>query len=336
MGKSMDLTKKNRPVYVVAELKDSTAHPVSLQLVGKARSLADHLSSSVVVILVGAELLKGAKQLIGAGADHVLSCESEELALYQSESYADIIVKLAEKRKPHILLFGSTFMGRELAPIVAARLKTGLTAHCIDLALNENNVLEQKIPAYGGLISILCPYRRPQMATVAGGVFPTPDIDPSRHGEIENVPVLSNIKQQLKTLEIVKETTNEQSLNSAEFIVAGGAGAGDAEGWNQIRQLSQDLNAALGCTRPVVDEGWAELETMIGQSGKMVSPKFYLGAGLSGELQHMVGIKGAKIMIAINNDKKSPVFEQVDYGIVEDCKIFIPLLIDKIKNMDKQ
>ena len=174
------------------------------------------------------------------------------------------------------------------------------------------------------------------MATVASGVFPTPNPDYSRNGNIENIPEPKRISTRLKTIEVVKESTDKKPLESAEFIVAGGAGAGDADGWGLIKDLSENLNAALGCTRPAVDEGWADLETMIGQSGKMVSPKFYLGAGLSGELQHMVGIKGAKMMIAINNDKKSPVFEQVDYGIVEDCKTFLPVLIEKIKAANKQ
>jgi electron transfer flavoprotein alpha subunit len=140
-----------------------------------------------------------------------------------------------------------------------------------------------------------------------------------------------NLELRARTVEVIEKESEEQSLDSASFIVTGGAGAGDAEGWHAIKKLSEHLGAALGCTRPAVDEGWAELETMIGQSGKMVSPQFYMGVGLSGELQHMVGIKGAKVMIAINQDPKSPVFEQVDYGIVEDCRTFTPLLIEKLK-----
>jgi electron transfer flavoprotein alpha subunit len=327
----MDTKKKNSAVWVVAELKDGCPHPVSLQLVGKARTLADKLNVAVEVILIGEDLSESAKLLVASGADKVFTCESTDLALYQSVIYAEIVVRLAEEWQPDILLLGSTFMGRELAPIAAARLKTGLTAHCIDFDLNEDNILDQKIPAYGGLISILCPEKRPQMATVASGVFPTPEPDHSRSGKIEAIPVVEGMDKRLKTIEIVKEATDEQSLESAEFIVAGGAGAGDVDGWHLIKELSLSLNAALGCTRPAVDEGWAELDTMIGQSGKMVSPHYYLGVGLSGELQHMVGIKGAQMMIAINNDRKSPVFEQVDYGIVEESKTFIPLLIDKIK-----
>ena len=333
----MIMEKKNQSgaVWVIAEIKDGKPHSVSLQLVAKAKTLADTLIVPVEVVCLGESLMESAKTLIASGADTVYLAESAEVAVYQSDIYADIIVGLAKEKRPDILLLGSTFMGRELAPILAARLETGLTAHCIELKLGDNKVLDQQIPAYGGLISILCPTRRPQMATVAGGVFPTPGPDLSRNGTIERIPVLVGKKSRVRVVELIKEESDEQSLETAQFIVAGGAGAGSRDGWQKLKDLSHTLNAALGCTRPVVDEGWAELETMIGQSGKMVSPQFYLGAGLSGELQHMVGIKGAQIMIAINSDRKSPVFKQVDYGIVEDCSTFVPLLIEKIKKAKK-
>jgi electron transfer flavoprotein alpha subunit len=327
----MENKNKGGAVWVVAELKDGTLQPVSLQLVGKARILADRLNVDVEAVLIGDNLSEAANLLIASGADTVYVTDSDELAVYQSDLYSQIIVRLAEEKQPDVLLIGSTFMGRELAPILAAKLETGLTAHCIELVIGPDNVLDQQIPAYGGLISILCPERRPQMATVAGGVFPTPEPDQLRKGKIVELPTATPADPRVRTVEIVKEESEEESLDSARFIVAGGAGAGDADGWQQIKDLSNLLNAPLGCTRPVVDEGWAELETMIGQSGKMVNPQFYLGIGLSGELQHMVGIKGAQMMIAINNDPKSPVFDQVDYGIVEECRTFIPLLIEKIK-----
>lgn len=326
----MENTKRTGPVWVVAEMKDNSVNTVSLQLVGKARLLADKMGVQVEVVLLGENLENPANLLISSGADTVIICSAPEVRIYQSDIYSEIIAGLAKAHNPEILLLGSTFMGRELAPTLAAKLGTGLTAHCIDLVLGEDNVLDQKIPAYGGLISILCPEKRPQMATVAGGVFPTPEPDPTRSGTRIAVAVPENLVNRARVVEIVKELNNEQSIEEAQFIVAGGIGTVDVEGWGRLKELANALNAALGCTRPVVDEGWADLETMIGQSGKMVSPQFYLGAGLSGELQHMVGIKGAQIMIAINNDRKSPVFEQVDYGIVEDCKTFIPLLLEKV------
>lgn len=319
-------------VWVISECKEASVQPVSLQLIGKARQLADELEVPVEVVLLGDQISEFPELLISIGADTVYLAESPLLEMYQAELYTEIICGLATEKKPEIILFGSTFIGRELAPIIAARLDTGLTAHCIDLVLQEDGVLDQQIPAYGGLISILCPKRRPQMATVAAGVFQVPGADDSRTGDVVLIPVPENMDMKVRTVELIMKQSEEQSLDSADFIIAGGAGAGNDAGWEQIRKLSEILNAALGCTRPAVDECWGELETMIGQSGKMVSPRFYLGIGLSGELQHMVGIKGAQIMVAINHDPKSPVFEQVDYGIVEDCRTFTPLLIEKIKS----
>jgi len=331
------MENKNQPVWVIAEQIECRILGVSLQLVGQARKLADKLGASVEAVLLGENIRDRARQLIEAGADRIYAGESPELADYQPDLYTQMIVELAEARKPDIILLGSTSMGRELAPQVAARLRTGLTAHCIDLALDDQQILEQRIPAYGGLLAIICPQKRPQMATIAGGVFPMPEMDAARQGEIIALQLPQTNQRRIQTLEVVREAPQGVQLESAAVIVAGGAGAGDPNGWQQIDDLAKTLNAALGCTRPAVDEGWADLETMIGQSGKMVSPACYIGVGLSGEQQHMVGVVGAQIMVAVNNDAKSPVFEQVDIGIVDDCREFIPVLIAKIKEYrDKQ
>lgn len=325
------MEKKQAPVWIIADQIDCRILNVSFQLTGQARKLADQLETSAEAVLLGDNIHEQPRELIAAGADRVYLGNSPELSFYQPELYSEIIVNLVEERQPQIMLLGSTYMGRELAPLVAARLKTGLTAHCIDLVLNEKKILEQRIPAYGGLLSIVCPHRRPQMATIASGVFPMPEMDENRTGEIITLKLPDNINPRIQTLEVVREEPQGVPLESAAIIVAGGAGAGNLEGWHAVAVLADTLKAALGCTRPVVDEGWAELETMIGQSGKMVSPECYIGVGLSGELQHMVGIVGAQVMVAINNDAKSPVFEQVDFGIVDDCREFVPVLIEKIK-----
>jgi len=324
------------PVWVIAEQIDGRILAVSLQLIGQVRKLADELGTSVEVVLLGDKLDEQTQQLFAAGADRVYLGNTPDLAFYQPELYTEIIVELAKERQPEIMLIGSTTTGRELAPLVAARLATGLTAHCIDLVLDENQILEQRVPAYGGLLSIICPEKRPQMATVARGVFPTPELDENRTGEIVPLDVPEEIPRRIQTLEVVREEPESVPLESAPIVVAGGAGAGDLEGWCKIAELAKVLNAALGCTRPAVDEGWAGLETMIGQSGRMVSPELYIGVGLSGELQHIVGIADAQVMVAINNDPQSPVFEQVDYGIVDDCREFIPVLIEKIKEYQKE
>jgi len=325
------MENRRGPVWVIAEQIDCRILSVSLQLIGHTRKLADELETSVEVVLLGDKIEGQTQQLFAAGADRVYLGNAPHLTFYQPEIYTEIVVKLAKERQPEIILIGSTSMGRELAPLVAARLETGLTAHSIDLLLDENKILEQRVPAYGRLLSIICPKRRPQMATIARGVFPIPELDEDRTGEIVPLDVQDEIPCRIQTLEIIREEPKGVPLESASVVVAGGAGAGDLAGWRIIAALAEALNAALGSTRPAVDEGWAGLETMIGQSGKMMSPELYIGVGLSGELQHMVGIVGAQVMVAINNDPKSPVFEQVDYGIVDDCREFIPLLIEKIK-----
>jgi electron transfer flavoprotein alpha subunit len=319
------------PVWVIAEQADGRLLTVSLQVLGRARQLADRLGTHLGAILLGDRVGEAARQLVAAGADRVYLGDAPHLAIYQPEAYTEIAVELARDHQPDILLLGSTSMGRELAPLVAARLETGLTAHCIDLLLDDNGILEQQVPAYGGLISIICPEQRPQMATIAKGVFPNPEPDESRVGEIVRLDIPEDVFRHVQNLEIVREEPTGVPLENAQIVVAGGAGVGDAAGWQSIAELAHVLNAGLGSTRPVVDEGWTELETMIGQSGKMVSPTLYIGVALSGEQQHMVGITDAQVMVAVNNDENAPVFEQVDFGIVDDCREFIPVFIKKVK-----
>lgn len=328
--------KGSGAVWVIAEQAKDGIKPVSLQILGKGRELADKLQVPLVSVLLGNDNTKLADTLIYAGANRVYLGDAPNLNIYHSEIYVDIIHNLVLEHQPEIILIGSTFMGRELAPLVAAKLRTGLTAHCIDLMINDEMLLEQKIPAYGGLITIICPEKRPQMATVADGVFPIPEMDGNREGEVEIIEVPDDFSQNIEVVDIVQTTKEGISLDTADVIVAVGAGACDFEGWAEISELAELINAGLGSTRPAVDAGWTELNTMIGQSGKMVNPNVYIGIGLSGELQHMVGLVDPKLMIAINNDPKAPVFEQVDIGIEADCREFVPMLIRKLKEMKKE
>jgi len=325
------MIREHGPVLVIAEQVDGHIQPVSLQLIGHARKLADGLGSQLEVVLLGENISALYPLLIAAGADRVYIGDHPAFRTYHPQVYITTIVENTQRYKPEIILVGSTFMGRELAPLLAARLGTGLTAHCIELELDEKKNLVQKIPAYGGLMSIICPERRPQMATVAQGVFPFPRMDTTRDGEIVNIEAPEIISSPLEILKIVREEPRGVSLESAKTVVAGGAGVGDNEGWKLVAELAELLNAGLGSTRPAVDAGWTGIETMIGQSGKMVKPELYIGIGLSGEQQHMVGVIGAKVMVAINNDPKSPVFKRVDLGIVADCKEFIPVFINEYK-----
>lgn len=320
------------PVWVFAESNARGVQSVSLELIGHARKLAGSLQVDLEVIFLGFELRDYTKDLFASGADRVFVADDQTLKNYQPEIYSHILTALAQERKPSIFLIGSTWIGIELAPLIAATLETGLTAHCTELFIDEDGNLDHRVPAYGGMLSIKCPEKRPQMATVAGGVFSIPEYDTSKSGEIVNLEIPDLQAQRVETLEIVREKFEGVPLESASVIVAGGAGAGDLDGWHEIVGLSEVLNAAIGSTRPAVDEGWTALDTMIGQSGKMVNPDVYIGIGLSGEQQHMVGITGAKVMFAINSDPIAPVFELVDFGVVDDCREFIPVLIEKIND----
>jgi len=307
------MSRSESSVWVIAEQVRGQIPNVCLELIGQARKLADELRTDVEAVLLGHGTRDQIDTLFQSGADVVYLGDSPEFKRYQAEIFMACILALAKEVQPQIILIGSTFIGRELAPLIAANLETGLTAHCIELLIN------------------ICPEKRPQIATVARGVFPMPELDEERSGRLVPVEPPKDLNLRMKTLDEVHNEPEGVPLESAPIVVAGGAGAETVEGWQEIEALAGVLNAALGSTRPVVDYGWAELETMIGQSGKMVSPDLYIGIGLSGEQQHMVGITDAKVMVAINNDPKSPVFEQVDYGIVEDCRGFIPLLVRKLQ-----
>jgi electron transfer flavoprotein alpha subunit len=326
------MSHTNSPVWVIAEQVRGQIPEVCLELIGQARKLADSLGSDVGVVLLGYGVQDQAELAFSSGADVLYLGDSPEFEQYQPEIYTACISSLARKVQPQIVLFGSTFIGRELAPLLAAKLETGLTAHCIDLVINQDQILEQRVPAYGGMMTIICPERRPQIATVARGVFPMPVKIKDRSGKIVPVEPPQDVVVRVKTLEVVINEPEGEPLESAAIVVAGGAGVESIDGWKEIETLAGVLNAALGSTRPAVDYGWTELDTMIGQSGRMISPDLYIGIGLSGEQQHMVGITNAKVMVAINNDPKAPVFDQVDYGIVEDCREFLPVFVKKLMN----
>lgn len=326
-----------KQVWVVAEHRDGKLLNVSLELLGKAKELARQIDGVPAAVVLGDKTGEMVRQLISHGADLVYQGESPQLATYQGELAASVLAKLAQERQPEIVLVGCTALGQELAASVAAKLDTGLCSHCVDLVVNEQGVLEQLIPAYGGMGKITCPVKRPQMATIGPGVFARPAADPGRSGEVVKIEIDSPAAQLgAETLSLVLEPPKGMPLEEAKAVVAGGAGIDGPEDWKLLEELARLLDGAVGATRPPVDEGWAGEEQMIGQSGRTVQPDFYLGIGISGELQHTVGIEGARMIVAINRDPKAPFFEQCDYGIVADYKDIVPLLIEKIRERKSQ
>lgn len=331
----MKTTDDYKGVMVFVEQESGKASTVSLELLGKARELAAALEENVEAIVPGKSLSSLPQELIYYGADSVLATDSQELEHYQTESYTTLIVEEVRKRRPEILLFGATDTGRDLAPRVARRLGAGLVADCTELSIDtaKRRLLQTK-PGFGGkmMFTFICPRTLPQIATVPPGIFKTPPRDESRKGKIENLTISLPARSfPLRVLRKVKTEKVEAKIEEAEVVVAGGRGMEGAEGLSLIKELAKLLGAEIGATKDVCDAGWISEEYMIGQTGKMIKPKLYFGCGISGAVQHTVGLKNANIIVAINKDANAEIFKISDYGLVADLREAIPILIEELQ-----
>lgn len=321
-------------IWIFAEQRDGELHEVGLQLLGKARELADQAGAKVTAVLLGHHVRSLAQTLINYGAESVLIADAPILETYRLLPYALVMERLIIEYQPEILLIGATAMGVELAPRIAAKVRTGLSAHCIDLRLDREGRLLQVVPGWGGgvVATITCPDHRPQMATVMPGIMRI--IAPlEREGEIKEVAVqLPDGNLGPEVVEIKRGEPEKLPLEKAEVVIAGGWGIGSREDWRTIEELANALGGAVGATRPPVDEGWAEEGQMIGQSGKTVRPTLYIGIGISGLMHHVVGMDQSKHVISINKDPQADIFEVSDVMAVEDFRKIVPLLIKEIKS----
>jgi electron transfer flavoprotein alpha subunit len=323
-------------IWVFAEQRDGRIQEVVLELVGKGRELADIKDEKVTALLLGKDVENLADELIYYGADTVVIVEDDKLAAYQTNAYTDALTQIITKHKPSILLFGATTIGRDLAPRLATRLKTGLSADCIDLEIDNDGVLVQTKPSFGGniMVEIMCPYHRPQMATVRPKVLKTPEKDLTRKGEKITEKVEINPLNILTAVaERLKDKTAAERIEDAEVVVAGGRGMQTKENFDKLYELAEVLGGMVGATRPPVNEGWISEDRQIGQSGKTIAPKLYIACGISGAVQHTVGMENAEVVIAINKDPHAPIFNFADYGIVGDCQKIVPILIEKFKKV---
>jgi electron transfer flavoprotein alpha subunit len=327
-------------IYVFIEQGNQTASKVSLELLGKARGLANEFSRQgknqlVTAILIGYELSSIADELIYYGADHVIIVKDEPFRVYQTDIYTKAIVQIAREKKPEILLFGATPQGRDLAPRVANRLRTGLTADCTALEIcTEEGILLQTRPAFGGNImaTIVCPDNRPQMATVRPGVMKKDLRDPERTGTKEVMTIDLDEKDFItRILDIVASTKKHAKLEDAKIIVAGGHGVNNPQGFKILETLADELGAEVGASRAAVDAGWIGQDHQIGQTGKTVQPDLYIACGISGSIQHLAGMSQSKYVISINNDRKSPIVSASDVTFIGDLFQVVPMLTDKIR-----
>ena len=325
--------KEGSEVLVFAEQRNNKIARVVLELLGKARELADKLNVKTAAILLTDKDAGLSKELISYGADKVYVAESALLKNYQTDLYAKVIAEHIKKSKPQIALYGATHIGRDLAPRLAQRLNTGLTADCTGLDITEDNLLLQTRPAFGGnlMAQIMCKKHRPQMSTVRPGVMKMKEPSECKGEVVKIKPNISEKDQLVKVLEIIKETKKKVNLEEAEIIVSGGRGLGDKEGFKLIEELASLLKAEIGASRAVVDAGWVPKDHQVGQTGKTVRPKLYIAVGISGAIQHKAGMQSSDLIIAINKDSSAPIFEVADYGIVDDLFKVVPELIGELK-----
>lgn len=324
-----------RGVWVFIEQNDGKIEGVSLELLGAGRKLADKLDVTLSGVLLGYEIKSLSREVIAYGADQVYVIDHEVMKDYRTESYMKAVIHLAEKYKPEIFLYGATSNGKDLASAVATDLSTGLTADTTMLDVEvEKRLLEASRPAFGGNImaTILCKKHRPQMATVRPKVMKAMEPNPDRHGEVIEEPItLREDDMRTKVIKIVKDVTKKVNLAEAHVVVAGGKGMGDLQNFQLIHELADTIGATVGGTRDVVEAGWLPHEQQVGQTGETITPKIYFAIGISGAIQHVVGMKNSEFIIAINKDPQAPIFDVATYGIVGDALEIVPKLIKEFK-----
>jgi len=322
-------------VMIYAEYRHGRIAPVAFELLGIGRQLADQQNVSLSAVLLGDELGEAGQELVACGADKVYQVDNPVLANFTDEAYANILEDLVREHKPAIVLAGATAIGRSFIPLVATSLATGLTADCTELAIRpEDGMLLQTRPAFGGNImaTIECPFSRPQMATVRPRVMKAVDPDPNRPGEvIAYDPSPERLESKVKVLRNVLEEQNQVNITEGDIIVSGGRGLENEKGFELIKQLADALGGAVGASRAAVDSEWIPYQHQVGQTGKTVNPKLYVACGISGAIQHVVGMQSSETIVAINRDPNAPIFDVATYGIVGDLFEVVPKLIEKLQ-----
>jgi len=321
---------KNNDIFILSELIGEKIHPITYELLGKGRELANKLNTCLSSIILGYNIKELAKELIYYGSDKVYVYDHPLLKNLDILLYKHNIVKLILEEKPSIFLIGATPFGRSLGPRIAAALNTGLTADCIDLDIDEEGNLIQIRPAFSGnIIAYIKTSTRPQMCTIRYKTMKPAIKDIKRNGEIinKNVEILNN--KNIEILEIIK--AKEINISDADVIVSAGRGLKKPEDFSMIKELADLLGGMVGASRPLVDEGWISKEHQVGFSGNTVKPKLYIACGISGSPQHLFGMRDSEIIIAINIDPSAPIFRIANYGIIGDMYKIIPRLIEEIK-----
>jgi electron transfer flavoprotein alpha subunit len=322
-------------VAVFIEQREGSIAGVSFEMLGEGRKLADQLHEKLIAVLLGHEMRQKADELVKYGADKVVYYDSEKLAVFQDDSYAQLVSEFIDKEKPAIVLAGASAIGRSFLPKVAARVWGGLTADCTKLEIDaEKRLLLGTRPAFGGNImaTIICPHHRPQMATVRHKVMKAAALDDRRTGEVvvHNVDAAA-LAVRTAVVDIVKDVESTVNITEADIIVSGGRGMQKPENLACLKELAEVLGGAVGASRAVVDAGWIPYSHQVGQTGKTVCPKLYIACGISGSVQHMAGMQSSDFIIAINKDPNADIFQVANLGIVGDALEIVPALTKAFK-----
>ncbi len=322
-------------ILIYAEYRHGKVAPVSYELLGIGRQLADQQKVPLSAVLLGSGMGGAARDLVSYGADIVYQVDDPALEFFTDEIYGNILEDIILEQKPEVVLAGATAIGRSFIPLVATALATGLTADCTQLAIRpDDGVLLQTRPAFGGNImaTIECPHTRPQMATVRPRVMKAATPDPDRKGDIITYqPKGERLQSRVKVLRNVLEEQDQVNITEGDIIVAGGRGLDNEKGFELIKQLADAVGGAVGASRAAVDSAWIAYPHQVGQTGKTVNPKLYIACGISGAIQHVVGMQSSETIIAINKDPHAPIFDVATYGIVGDLFEVVPKLIEKIR-----
>lgn len=324
-------------IWIFAEQRDGKLQKVALELLGKGRELANTLGVDLTAVLLGNDIDDEAKELITYGADKVIYADSPLLKHYTTDGYVKVICELANEVKPEAILIGASYIGRDLGPRVAARLKTGLTADCTSLSIDEDtrNLLMTR-PAFGGnlMATIVCGKHRPQMSTVRPGVFEKLEKNEGRIGTIEKIA--ANLKEddiRTKVIDVFKTVKEAVDIVEADVIVSGGRGLGSKDGFLILKELADELGGSIAGSRASIDNGWIDKSHQVGQTGKTVRPTIYIACGISGAIQHLAGMNNSDYIIAINKDENAPIMKAADLALVGDYSKVIPEMLIKLRAM---
>lgn len=319
-------------VWVWLEQFQGKIPSIVWETMGVARRLADALGTGVTAVWIGGTIADQAGEAITMGADVVQVIEHPALADFRFEPYLTVLSHLVKEGAPQVILIGSTARGRELAGGLAAELGTAALVDALEVSVEDGRVIAIRPIYEGKLFARTYVERSPAIVTIRGRAFPKPDPDPGRKGEIRRVSIeLDPLAFPTEVLEWIQETEGEISLNEARIVVGGGRGVGGPEGFEPLRELARALGAALGATRAVVDAGWIPYKYQVGQTGKTISPDLYIACGISGAIQHLSGLRGVKVIVAINKDPEAPIFKVARYGVVDDLFKIVPALTAELR-----